>query len=529
MNLAVDVPSVLGVITEEARGLIGAHQSVTSLTRGPKWEQAINAVSLSDKYQQWKDYESPPDGSGIYSLVCQTNQPMRLTQEELESHPAWKGFGNEAENHPPVRGWLAVPLVGRGGRNIGLIQVSDKVDGDFTEDDESLLVQLAQMASSAIENAQLVENLREADRRKDDFLAMLAHELRNPLAPIRSGLDILALESDGPNEVVALMQDQVEHVIRLVDDLLDVSRIMRDKVELRKQPVELAPLIKRSVDAIRNVIDSYQHELMISLPDKPIWLNADQVRIVQILENLLTNASKYMDAGGTINLTVECQNKLVSIRIQDTGIGIEPELLPNVFQLFTQSSRSLDRSQGGLGIGLTLVQRLVRMHGGSVSVASDGLGCGSTFTVQLPEIDPPQTVQETTPNVEISERRRIVVVDDNRSAAYLLTKLLEMVGDHEVITAHDGPTALATITENHPEIVLLDIGLPGLNGYEVGRKVRENSDLENVVLVALTGYGQEEDYRKSKEAGFDEHLVKPPSIEQVKSLLAHPKLKRIES
>jgi PAS domain S-box-containing protein len=423
-----------------------------------------------------------------------------------------------------LKSYICVPLRGTTQMFGVLTFVSAESGRCYDTDDVAMAEDLANRAAIAIENARLYNKVQEADRRKDEFLAMLAHELRNPLVPIRSGLDILGMEAGHHQAIIALMQEQVEHIVRLVDDLLDVSRIMRNKVELRKELVQLSTVINRSVGAVKPLVDNHRHKLTVSLPDEPVWLFADSVRLVQVVENLLTNASKYMNEGGQIDLTVARQNGRVIIDVQDTGIGIEPDLLPNVFELFTQSSRSLDRSQGGLGIGLTLVQRLVHLHGGVVSVSSDGPGHGSKFSVELPVAEPPPAT-EAVANVSTAiQPRRILVVDDNRGAALLLSRLLAMLGDHQVQTANDGPSGLQKILEIHPEIVLLDIGLPGMDGYQVGKKVRENPLFDDVLLVALTGYGKEEDRQKSKEAGFDEHLVKPPSIDQMKIILGHPKL-----
>lgn len=394
----------------------------------------------------------------------------------------------------------------------------------YSEGDLSLAADLAHRAAVAIQNALLYQQVREADRRKDEFLAMLAHELRNPLAPIRSGLDLLAIESGEHQEIVELMQSQVEHVVRLVDDLLDVSRIMRGKVELRKEIVKLTDLIQRAVVAVRPNLDSRQQQLTVLADVNPMFLDADPVRIVQVIENLLTNASKYMDLKGKITLTVERLSDTAVITVQDTGVGVDKELLPHVFELFTQSSRSIDRAQGGLGIGLTLVQRLVEMHAGSVSAHSDGLGHGSTFVVRLPLADAVrQPLPELRDDAQVAACR-VFVVDDNRSAVWLLKALLMKIGGHEVQTASDGPTLLANIHAFRPQVVFLDIGLPGMDGHQVAREIRRQVEFDGVLLVALTGYGQEEDRRNSRAAGFDLHLVKPPALAQLKSVFTHPKL-----
>ncbi|MEX0824576.1 MAG: ATP-binding protein, partial [Pirellulaceae bacterium] len=381
------------------------------------------------------------------------------------------------------------------------------------------------VAERTAELAQANESLRDADRRKDEFLAMLAHELRNPLTPIRTGLDLLAMEEDvGNRESVGLMQQQIEHVVRLVDDLLDVSRIIRGRIDLHRSPTLLSSIIHRSVETMRPLAESHQQELVVSVPDDPIYIDADSVRVVQVIENLLHNATKYTNVGGRIELVVEQQGSAATITIRDTGTGIDAELLPRVFELFSQSDRSLDRAEGGLGIGLTLVKQLVEMHGGTVSAQSDGAGCGSTFTIRLPIVEAVTQTDQKMERSLVAMNRRILVVDDNEGAAWMVSRLLQKLGNHQIETAHDGPAALEKIEETRPEIILLDIGLPEMDGYEVGAAVRKMPELADVLLIAMTGYGQEEDRRKSREVGFDEHLTKPPSIDQMRMVLSHPKL-----
>lgn len=377
------------------------------------------------------------------------------------------------------------------------------------------------------DHKRMEQSLKDADRRKDEFLAMLAHELRNPLAPIRNGLEVLAREPGEHQEIVHLMQEQMEHVIRLVDDLLDVSRIVRGRIELRKQPVELASIVNRAVSAVESTIADRGHDLRVSLPEEDLWVSADPVRLVQIIENLLNNAAKYTENGGRIELHARRLDSAVCLRVRDNGIGIDPELLPRIFELFTQSSRSLDRAEGGLGIGLTLVHRLVELHGGSVSAASDGPGQGSEFSVRLPLIQPPAAPTPSSGHLPHSAPRRILIVDDNMAAAKMLAMLLASENGHQVEIAHDGPSALPLLKSFRPQIVLLDIGLPGMDGYEVARAIRKDVQFDDVLLVALTGYGQPEDVQKSLAAGFDEHLVKPPALPDLLQVLVHPRLKNI--
>jgi signal transduction histidine kinase len=390
--------------------------------------------------------------------------------------------------------------------------------------DRQLQQQQAALANHAAELEQAVEErteqLRMANRRKDEFLATLSHELRNPLAPIRSGLEILKMEGKSDQEIIDLMQEQLLHLVRLVDDLMDTSRMMQGKIELRKESVDLLKLIDQSVKTIRPNIEARGQEFVSDLPKQPIWLHADPVRIVQIIENLLNNAVKYTDPGGRIELAAGCENGQAVFSVRDTGIGIESELLPNIFELFTQSSRSLDRAQGGLGIGLTLVQRLVELHDGSITAQSEGPGQGSTFVVRMPVKTIGGVTRPANATDRSSEKRRIAVVDDNIGAARLLSALLVKSGQHEVETALDGPSALEMIQQFAPEIVFLDIGLPGMDGFQVARTLREMHEFRHIILVALSGYGQDVDFQMSKEAGFDKHLVKPVQYTELEDVLA---------
>jgi signal transduction histidine kinase len=374
--------------------------------------------------------------------------------------------------------------------------------------------------------------LKEADERKDQFLAMLAHELRNPLAPISNAVQIMKVDGlGGPHFQWSLkvIEDQVKQMTRMVDDLLDVSRITRGKVALQREPVELEVVVDLAVEASRPLIKDCGHELTVSLPPDPILLEVDPARMAQVLSNLLNNAAKYTDEGGAISLTAEPDGREVAIRIRDNGIGIPPDLLPHVFDMFTQADQTLSRSRGGLGIGLTLVRSLVEMHNGRVSVHSDGPDRGSEFTVCLPVAARPGNAPEEAgdpadddPQLQLP-RRRILVVDDNRSHATSLGVLLRAIGQ-DVDEAYDGVTALELAHRHRPDVILLDIGLPVMDGYEVARRCRERSDLDRTMLVAMTGYGKEEDRRRSQEAGFNVHLVKPVNLDDLRMLLNQPDL-----
>ncbi|GGC06194.1 PAS domain-containing sensor histidine kinase [Pseudoduganella buxea] len=386
LHTALSSKEIAEALVVEVRDILQVHQAVVSLTEGESRVQAINAVSLSDKYASYQDFAAGTNGTGIYAEVCRTNGVMRLTQEELTAHPAWKGFGDHAGNHPPMRGWLAVPLVDRTGRNIGLIQASDKADGEFTAEDESILMQLASLAANGFENARLYGSLQEQDRRKDEFLAMLAHELRNPLAPISSAADMLRLGGASEERVRRasdVISRQVRHMTSLVDDLLDVSRVTRGLIELDRERVDVMAVVASAVEQSLPVIDARGHALAVDGAVSGAQVLGDYNRLVQVFVNLLNNAAKYTPRGGRITLSVARQAGTVVVDVADNGVGLDGALLPHVFELFTQGERSPDRAQGGLGIGLALVRNIVTMHGGTVSARSDGAGKGSTFTVTL--------------------------------------------------------------------------------------------------------------------------------------------------
>jgi PAS domain S-box-containing protein len=386
LGSALSIKDIAEGLVEEVRDILQVHQAVVSLTEGDNWSQAINAVSMSEKYAGFQGYAAKTDGSGIYAEVCRSNQAMRLTQEQLEAHPAWQGFGPHAARHPTMRGWLAVPLIDRKGKNIGLIQASDKYEGDFTEQDEAILVQLASIAANGVENARLYSSLKEQDRRKDEFLAMLAHELRNPLAPIASAAELLKISTLDEARVrrsSEVISRQVKHMTSLVDDLLDISRVTRGLIQLEHVVVDIGATIRSAVEQSRPLIEAREHVLAIEPAPGEIQVMGDPNRLVQVVANLLNNAAKYTPRGGRILLAVARAASLVHIRVQDNGIGIDQGLLPQVFDLFTQAERTPDRSQGGLGIGLALVKNVVTLHGGTVTADSSGPGSGSVFTVSL--------------------------------------------------------------------------------------------------------------------------------------------------
>lgn len=382
--------------------------------------------------------------------------------------------------------------------------------------------QCDELQLATAENARLLENsrrqseaLRDADRKKDEFLATLAHELRNPLAPIRNAIEVMrtrGLEDPTHEWARQVIDRQVKNMVRLVEDLLDVSRITTGKLVLRRGPTDLATLIGRAVESSRFLIESSRHELIVDLPPTPIPLSVDEVRMTQVFSNLLTNAAKYTDSGGRIEIRGRAVGRDVEVSVMDNGMGISAEMLGQVFSLFTQVDRSLNRSQGGLGVGLALVRRLVEMHGGTVTASSPGLGQGSTFTVRIPGLERETAVAAAAADdaalQPASVGLRILLVDDNRDAAISLAMLLRTLG-HHTQTAHTGPEGLEAARSFHPDVVLLDIGLPGLNGYEVARELRADPRFADMTIIALTGWGTDEDKRQAAEAGFNSHLTKP--------------------
>jgi PAS domain S-box-containing protein len=412
-------------------------------------------------------------------------------------------------------------LVARGGAELPIDDSAAPI-----LDDQDKVVGVVLVFRDSSQRRRSEQELREADRRKDEFLAMLAHELRNPLAPLRNGLLILrspGVDEGKANEVLEMMVRQVQNMTRMIDDLLDVSRITRGKIELRKERVDLGALLERVTALMRPEFDGRERTLTVSLPSGPLFVDADSTRLEQVVGNLLSNALKYTRAGGHTWLLAGDEDGAAVIRVRDDGAGIAAEMLPQIFDLFAQADRTIARSQGGLGIGLTLVRNLVEMHGGTVHANSAGAGRGSEFVVRLPlapaavEPRPDQICTAVLPAVAATPLR-VLVVDDNVDSADSLALLLSLRG-HEVHTAHDGPGAIERAQTLQPDLVLLDIGLPGIDGYEVARQLRGNGSGRRVRLVAMTGYGRPEDRERAREAGFHHHLVKPVDMEALQSIL----------
>ena len=427
-----------------------------------------------------------------------------------------------------LRSYIGAPLAVRG-RTLGVASfVTAKSGRRYGQADLELAEDLGRRAGVAIENARLLDALRESDRAKDVFLATLAHELRNPLAPIWNGLSIIKRargDIQRIENVGGIMERQVGQLSRLVDDLLDVSRIGTGKIELKREPTNLVHVIAAAVEISRPHIELAHHKLSISFPDGSTDLVADPARLAQVFSNLLNNAAKYTRRGGRIDVVVESSPDELVVRVRDNGTGIAPDMLGKVFGLFTQVTQPTERRQGGLGIGLSLVEGLVRLHGGRVQAYSGGVDQGSEFTVRLPRHrlrDAPEAAGKAAPSVPAppqAQSRRLLVVDDNEDAASTVAELLRMSGN-EVKIAHDGGSAVSVTAEFRPDLVLLDIGLPDINGYEVARRIRKLPGVRQPVLIALTGWGQQQDKDAAAQAGFDHHWTKPVDPQRLQELSA---------
>jgi signal transduction histidine kinase/DNA-binding response OmpR family regulator len=489
--------------------------------------------------------------NGTVGLYRQDREPARLLETLNVLPPAVRramsevqsgGYSLEIRTDPTTSGqwppWLRVAHVlplKVGERNIGALTVGT-VDHESATLDDRGLFEIATRAAIAFDNAQLYsslgremaraksaeEKLQEANRRKDEFLAMLSHELRNPLAPIVTSAQVLDKVAPGDTRIAwvrEVIERQVTHLAGLVDDLLDVSRITQGKITLHREAVELGKILEHSLEIVRPLIDSKRHALTVNVPDTPVWVFGDFSRLSQIFSNVLHNAAKYTTDGGCLELNVVVDRGSVSVRVRDNGIGIEPQFLPHVFEVFTQGYRGLDRSQGGLGVGLAVVRRLIELHQGEVNITSDGPGLGTEVSIRLPCIS--EVVQQAgvqAPPPPARGGKRILVVDDNADAAESIAVLMQIDG-HEVRTVTDAMQALACIDKFAPQVAIIDIGLPGMNGYELAAGIRANPSLPKPLLIALTGYGQAEDFDRSRDAGFDHHFVKPAEIQAIQAAI----------
>lgn len=420
--------------------------------------------------------------------------------------------GERVEHFETVR-------VSKHGRQIDIsLTVSPIRDG------EGLVVGASKIARDITDRKRAEEAIRSADRRKDEFIAMLAHELRNPLAPLLNGLQVMRLAAGDANTVAqvrSMMERQLGHMVRLIDDLLDIARINQNKMELRRSRVLLADVVSSAVETARPLIDAAGHKLTILLPPEPVYLDADLTRLAQVISNLLTNSAKYTDRGGDIGLIAERHGHDVVVSVRDTGIGIPAEALPKIFDMFSQVGRNIERSTGGLGIGLALVKGLVEMHNGTVVAASAGPGRGCVFTVRLPALgSDAELLSAATCGDDLAggPKRRILVVDDNRDSATSMALMLQLLGN-DVRMAHDGVEAVEVAESFRPGVVLMDVGMPKLDGYEATRRIRERQWGRTTTIIALTGWGQDSDRARSREAGCDGHLVKPVMLADLEKLL----------
>ncbi len=488
---------------------------VRSLESGPKIKVMVGGYPFNVDPELWKrvgaDGHAPDAGQALDMAARLLDTPESRERKGRKTYPAETLAEIEVKQESPQKG-----------PGIAIYDEMSRLNNE-------LLTAQRELARKNAQLERLNNRLVEADQRKDEFLAMLAHELRNPLAPLRNAVYLLQQPSvDRPllDRTGEMMERQVQQLGRLVDDLLDLSRIARGKMQLRKEWVDLRQAARNAADASRPLIESRRHELTVSLPDTPMLLWADPARLEQILTNLLNNAARYTPEGGRIWLTATKESSEALVRVRDTGIGIPPQMRESIFGLFAQAERPQERAGGGLGIGLALVKSLTEMHGGTVQAFSAGPGQGSEFVIHWP-----LTTRETPDTAKVSSKEtpaaqrvvRVLLVDDNVDAAQSLAMLLRLSG-HEVAVAHDGPTALQAAEAQPPEVALLDISLPGMDGYELARRLRSQPALGRPLLIALTGWGLEEERRRSKEAGFDHHLLKPVDLATLQGLLTQTQL-----
>jgi signal transduction histidine kinase/DNA-binding response OmpR family regulator len=488
-----------------------------------------NAASADDWYMAgtteritesaiWRDAQSEVMTTGKERLLEDFPAGPRAYVARLD------GSGR-AVNRPSVR-VLMLPLIARGQTHGVLALAMGASLRSHDESDLTLALDIAARAATAVDNCLLYKEVQEVDARKNEFLATLSHELRNPLAPIRTAIHTLHVSGQWPKGAESLremLERQLDHLTRLVDDLLDVSRITHGKIRLRREHVNLVSKVRYALDNCRVPIQEAGHELVADLPAQPVVIHGDRVRVQQIFENLILNACRYTEPRGRIDVSLSTEGQYAVFRIRDTGVGITAEMMPRLFDMFAQADAATDRTRHGLGIGLALARNLVRLHHGTISVASEGAGKGSEFTVRLPLSQTGQDVVEE-PDVKREldtsmDGLRILVVDDNTDAAESLRMLLSVFG-HQVEIAHNGVNALATAQTQKPELVFLDIGLPGMDGYEVARRMRSEAGLAESKLIALSGYGTEADQQRSREAGFNRHLVKPVDPGELPAIIA---------
>ena len=508
-------------ITERRRAEVALEDSELRYRR--LFETAQDAILILDE-RQGKIFDANPFIKDM----------LGYSQVEIVGKELWQlGMFRDAEENKAAfrelqdKGYIRyenLPLKTKAGEQIEVEFVSNVYQVDHRKVIQCNIRDITERSRLERKTHDQAEALAELHQRKDEFLAMLSHELRNPLSAIFSALQVLRLQgNENPiqQRAMSIMERQVGQLAHLVDDLLEVSRVITGRIQLQFERLDLRAIAEHAVASVRPLIERRKHELSVSLPAEPVWVKGDPGRLEQVVVNLLNNAVKYTDEGGQIWLTVKQGDDEVEVvlRVRDSGVGIAPELLPSIFDLFTQAPRTLDRSEGGLGIGLSLVQKLVELHGGKVAAHSGGLGHGSEFVVRMPALSSAgELTAPSQPAQRSGKTSRVLVVDDNVDAADMLVMMLQMFG-HDVKAAYSGQAALETAVAYQPDFILLDIGLPDMNGYEVAQHLRQEQQIKNVRLIAMTGYGQDADRQRSMEAGIDLHLVKPVDPKKLQELL----------
>lgn len=511
-----DVQDVVSNLCAEVMRFIGCDVFFNFVVDEGADRMRLNAYAGIEAAQaaeiEWLDF-------GVAICGCVARDGERIVAEHISCHEdvrttLIKSYGVEA--------YCCHPLMSQG-KLIGTLSFGTRSRPAFTPDEIEVMQAVSHLVAMAMARLTMEQALRDSARRKDEFLATLAHELRNPLAPIRTGLHLMRqIGGKDPNapRVQEIMERQVDHIVRLVDDLMEVSRIRSGKIELKMERLDIAAIIRQAIEASQPFLDASRISLSVRMPERPLHVEGDRVRLTQVVCNLLNNAAKYTEAGGRIEVDAYLGDGQAVVSVADTGVGIPAEMLPHIFELFAQVDRTRDRAQGGLGIGLALVSSLVAMHGGEVAAESAGMGQGSRFILRLPLAqDAARAAPEVGPPEKSKPPERVLVIDDNEDAAFSMAMLLRAMGA-EVRAAHDGADGIAAFESFHPGLVFLDLGLPGLDGFETARRLRAFPEGKETTIVALTGWGGEETRRKTREAGFDLHMTKPASMTDVEKAFA---------
>jgi signal transduction histidine kinase/CheY-like chemotaxis protein len=537
IHAQLDLQRVVQSVTDIAREITGAAFGAFFYNVNDERGESYRLYTISGAPLEAFSKFPQPRNTAVFGPAFRGEGNVRsgdITADPRYGHnPPYHGM---PEGHLPVRSYLAVPVKAASGEVLGALFFGHPEPDVFTERAERLVTAVAAQAAVAVESArahqalkreidqrtQAEQALYRAGRQKDEFLAMLAHELRNPLAPIRNATEILSrmlADDTDARAALGMIKRQGTLLSRLVDDLLDVSRITAGRIRLERKVIDLATVITQALETVESQVREKRQTLSVTaLSYEHLYVEGDFARLLQCVSNILANAIKYTEPGGEIRVLTHGDSNSAFIEISDTGAGLPPELIPQVFDLFVQSDRTLDRAQGGLGVGLAVVKRLVQMHNGEVTARSDGLGRGSTFEIRLPRIARPAPVSAVGERFE-SEPRRVLIVDDNTDAADSLGLLLKFNG-HETHVVYSGKDALASIESLKPDVAVLDIGLPAMNGYDLARQIRKMPQAKGVRLIALTGYGQTEDQQRAYEAGFDGHLVKPVTLAALEQAMA---------